>query len=509
MAAIPTQLPSPRFFTELLDEPQLLFAGNHPSTDPKLGLTAAGPADLETPNHPKQIPIGIIGTGATRERAISWVQFCGQEIPGRKDNPRQVPAFPGFNSSSPFQSEFQVVDSPLGIITSTELHNILRQTDYEDGFRAAVGLISGKIQLMVEESPGIKVLFCALPTEIVDYCLAAGRHLRTEGAKSKPDRLFAKLARVEEITGQQNMLSCLFEPEAGSSDFVGRNLRRALKAESMRWQRPLQLAREDSLFSAAGSQHPATKGWNFCTAMYYKAGALPWKLEGLDPDSCFVGVSFYRHVNEESFEMHTSLAQVFTGYGDAFVLRGHKFNWQHDRSPHLNREGARNLMTIVRQKYDEWKKRAPSRIIMHKTSNFYEDELAGFREGLAGISQYDLLSIQQTGVRLFREGAYPPLRRTFFEVNEQSSFIYTNGYLPELGTYPRGYVPEPFELIDHYGDSTPRRLCKEILALTKMNYNNADIADGEPITIKFARKVGEIMSCMSEGEPDRHYRFYM
>ena len=65
MAAIPTQLPSPRFFTELLDEPQLLFAGNHPSTDPKLGLTAAGPADLETPNHPKQIPIGIIGTGAT------------------------------------------------------------------------------------------------------------------------------------------------------------------------------------------------------------------------------------------------------------------------------------------------------------------------------------------------------------------------------------------------------------------------------------------------------------
>jgi hypothetical protein len=94
-------------------------------------------------------------------------------------------------------------------------------------------------------------------------------------------------------------------------------------------------------------------------------------------------------------------------------------------------------------------------------------------------------------------------------VNEQSSFIYTNGYLPELGTYPRGYVPEPFELIDHHGDSTPKRLCKEILALTKMNYNNADIADGEPITVKFARKVGEIMSYMPEGEPDRHYRFYM
>jgi len=503
-------LPSPRFFTELLDEPQLLFAGNHPGTDPKVGLAAAGPADLETPNHPKQIPIGIIGTGATRERAIDWVQLCGREIAGKKDKPRQVPPFPGFNSSSPFKSEFQVADSPLGIITSTELQNILRQTDYEDGFRAAVSLISGKIQLMVEESPAIKVLLCALPTEIVEYCLAAGRQLRSEGMNSKPDRLFAKLARIEESTGQQNMLSSLFEAGAGYTDFVGRNLRRALKAQSMRWQRPLQLAREDSLLSAGRSQHAATKAWNFCTAMYYKAGALPWKLEGLDPDSCFVGVSFYRHINEQSFEMHTSLAQVFTGYGDAFVLRGHKFSWPYDRrSPHLSQEGARNLVLLVRQKYDEWKKRPPSRIIVHKTSKFYEDELAGFKEGLAGISQYDLLSIQQTGVRLFREGAYPPLRRTFFEVNEQASFLYTNGYLPELGTYPRGYVPEPFELIDHHGDSTPRRLSKEILALTKMNYNNADIADGEPITIKFARKVGEIMSYMSEGEPERHYRFYM
>jgi hypothetical protein len=362
---------------------------------------------------------------------------------------------------------------------------------------------------MVEESPGIKVLLCALPAEIVEYCLIAGTRLQTAEVKSKPDRLFAKLARLEEATGQRNMLASLFEPEIRENDFVGRNLRRALKAQSMRFQRPLQLAREDSLFSTTGSQHPATKAWNFCTAMYYKAGGCPWRLEGLDPDSCFVGVSFYRHINEQSFEMHTSLAQVFTGYGDAFVLRGHKFSWHHDRSPHLSQEGARDLMSLVRQKYGEWKKRPPSRIIVHKTSKFYEEELAGFREGLSGISQYDLLSLQQSGVRLFREGAYPPLRRTFFEVNEQSSFIYTNGYLPEIGTYPRGYVPEPFELLDHYGDSTPRRLCREVLALTKMNYNNADIADGEPITIKFARKVGEIMSYMPEGEPDRHYRFYM
>jgi hypothetical protein len=63
---------------------------------------------------------------------------------------------------------------------------------------------------------------------------------------------------------------------------------------------------------------------------------------------------------------------------------------------------------------------------------------------------------------------------------------------------------------DHYGDNTPCKLFKEVMALTKMNYNNADIADGEPITIKFAREVGEILSYIPENEaPHPSYRFYI
>jgi len=246
-------------------------------------------------------------------------------------------------------------------------------------------------------------------------------------------------------------------------------------------------------------------------ALYYKAGgALPWKAEGLNPETCFIGISFYRHLLEESFEMHTSLAQVFTGEGDAFVLRGHKFQWDQKKSPHLDEAGAESLLQLVLSKYNELKGGAPRRIVIHKTSKFWDNELAGFRKGLKAVKEHDLLSIQQTGVRFFRVGAYPPLRGTLCEVNRKSHFLYTMGYMPDLGTYPRGYVPEPWELIDHHGDNTPRKLFKEVMALTKMNYNNADIADGEPITIKFARKVGEILSYIPEKEePHPSYRFYM
>jgi hypothetical protein len=90
------------------------------------------------------------------------------------------------------------------------------------------------------------------------------------------------------------------------------------------------------------------------------------------------------------------------------------------------------------------------------------------------------------------------------------AILYTLGYMPWLGTYPRPYVPEPWEIMEHHGDTPVRRLCKEVLALTKMNWNNADIADNEPITTRFARKVGEILSYIPESEePHPSYRFYM
>ena len=42
-----------------------------------------------------------------------------------------------------------------------------------------------------------------------------------------------------------------------------------------------------------------------------------------------------------------------------------------------------------------------------------------------------------------------------------------------------------------------------------MNFNNVDFADGDPVTTRFAQRIGEILTYVKEGEEDRHYRFYM
>lgn len=53
-------------------------------------------------------------------------------------------------------------------------------------------------------------------------------------------------------------------------------------------------------------------------------------------------------------------------------------------------------------------------------------------------------------------------------------------------------------------------ICKEIMGLTKLNWNTTAFATRYPITLEFSHKVGKILS---ESPEDRilqnHYRFYM
>ena len=71
-------------------------------------------------------------------------------------------------------------------------------------------------------------------------------------------------------------------------------------------------------------------------------------------------------------------------------------------------------------------------------------------------------------------------------------------------------MPEPWVIIERHGDSGPRELATELLALTKMNVNNAAFSDGEPITLAFSRRVGDILKEVgSEMTVRSEYSFYM
>jgi len=59
-------------------------------------------------------------------------------------------------------------------------------------------------------------------------------------------------------------------------------------------------------------------------------------------------------------------------------------------------------------------------------------------------------------------------------------------------------------------DESPRKLAEEILALTKMNWNNTQFDSSLPITIKAARQVGGILKYATDlPKIEASYAYYM
>ena len=268
--------------------------------------------------------------------------------------------------------------------------------------------------------------------------------------------------------------------------------------------RPLQLMRELSLESNAKTQQDdATKAWNFCTALYYKANpaTVPWKLiTNINrPSICFVGIGFYR--SRDRRILNTSLAQIFDELGNGVILRGTPVELsKNDRQPHLTREQAYDLLKTALSEYETALGNSPGRLVMHKSSNYTENELDGFREATeeSRIRSTDFVTILDTDIRLFREGIYPPYRGTHIELDAKTHLLYTRGAVKYYRTYPGMYIPQPIEIRVVESDESPGTICQEILGLTKMNWNNTQFDRKYPITIECARKVGEVLKYLDE-----------
>jgi hypothetical protein len=88
--------------------------------------------------------------------------------------------------------------------------------------------------------------------------------------------------------------------------------------------------------------------------------------------------------------------------------------------------------------------------------------------------------------------AYPPKVGTICTVNGARSFLFTSGFMPELGTYPGPHVPQPFD-IRCLGAEGAVAAAQDVLNLTRMYWNTADIRGKWPVSLSFARRVGGIL----------------
>jgi hypothetical protein len=72
------------------------------------------------------------------------------------------------------------------------------------------------------------------------------------------------------------------------------------------------------------------------------------------------------------------------------------------------------------------------------------------------------------------------------------------------------YVPRPLGITFADTTSSSRALAEELLALTKLNWNNTQFDNINPIIVTAARKVGRILRYVPATEtPQSRYSYYM
>ena len=66
-------------------------------------------------------------------------------------------------------------------------------------------------------------------------------------------------------------------------------------------------------------------------------------------------------------------------------------------------------------------------------------------------------------------------------------------YAPRLGTYDGWETPVPLRIDIQHGEASIEQVARDILGLTKLNYNACKLGESRPVTVGFSDAVGEIL----------------
>jgi hypothetical protein len=478
-----------------IEEPLLQF-GNGKNICPKFGIWEHNPYDIEKLSRPDKITVGIVGKSESIEIVTEWLEsgtsFINPKESKKNAKPNLFPAFMGFNLSSGFRSKIVYDEDYLRKINNSDFDNVLKSNEnFDRRIEEVVQLYLEEIKFLAKnKNPDI--ILCVLPEKLIDLIYSSKAVIPNEN-----DDEIIEETEEQELTIEQEQ-----------------NFRRLLKAKAMQYNVPIQIVRDRIAKPTSEMQDSASIAWNFYTALYYKASGIPWAMVKENTDIvCYAGISFYKSRNRETTQ--TSVAQIFDERGKGVILRGGEVEIKrYDRNPHLSEIQAYELMSKTLKEYKEAIKILPQRLVIHKSSNFNNEEIAGFEAAAQkyNISALDMITINERhSLKIYRRSKiFPPARGTMFSLSESDILLYTRGAVPFFETYPGKYIPSPLLIKICKADESPLTICKEILALSKMNWNNSQFDRKLPITLTCAKEVGTILKYLSEDDTMQlKYSFYM
>ena len=521
---------------ELLPEPLLEFGSEFQCDDPKKGIELGGFYSKNHGSHHSEIHYALMGSKKNMELFTEWISGLGNRIVASE------------KIVKPISNESSIDEGEISDAEQLDLFGTQILTD-EELAQDSVGVVFNK--KLNPDFPGLTKDSC-FETEFVHDELNKSR-IREDEIEAIMKSKASKIEKANQIIdllriGFKNLIEnfstkpdiCIVLLPSNvfkklSSIPYGKthiNFRRKLKAEliAISADIPIQIVLEDTIRETKSSlQDKSMIAWNFSVAQYYKTDAIPWSLTEIDKNSCFIGISFHRLIDPEKSIMRSSVAQAFNREGRGLVFVGKPFEWDKKATkvvaPHLTYDYAKNLVEDIINTYVIQNQGIkPNRVVVHKTTDFWNStmnadycEVEGLKDGIIEVLgsgvDIDLVTIKNSQIKLMREnGKYPVIRGTYAELEDHEAVLYTTGYIPYYETFPGMHMPQPKLVSLYEGETSIKNVCREIMALTKMNFNNCNYYDSLPITLRFAQKVGEIIQYFPENEdfkPPNRYYFYM
>lgn len=476
-------------------EPRLKFGYGQDVEDPRDGLTLFGPYDR---GKLTDFSVGIIGTPEGRRRMKNWLKKINGPI-----------YYPTVDIAKPFFPGYEAtfgVTFPFEGIVELDIHELsLNQLlKYSDAHQRVSNVVDMYVDELVryrkEEESKVDLWFVVIPDDVYQYCRPMSK-IPKEGSikvgiSDKYSRHNPGLFDDEETIKMKEAY------------YYENHFHNQLKLKLLKHGILTQIIRESTVaykeFTKANglpkrdlANFETAIAWNVATAIYYKIGGLPWKLADVRDGVCYIGLVFKNDETQVDRRIACCAAQMFLDSGDGLVFKGAVGPWYNpdNKEYHLTYESAKELIAMAVDGFQRKNGIKPKEIFIHGKTNFSDEEWEGFSAGVGtDIKLVGVRITQEKEFKLFRDGDFPVMRNSAYIKGRHVAYLWTKGFIPRLQSVLGLETPNPLCVRVTRGEANITSVCKDILALTKLNYNTCIFCDGTPVTLKFADAIGEILT---------------
>ena len=269
--------------------------------------------------------------------------------------------------------------------------------------------------------------------------------------------------------------------------------------------------------------------WWLSLALYAKAMRTPWILDSTDTGTAFVGLGFSldrkaepgRHVVLGCSHLYNAQGQGLqyrlSKIEDPVIVRG---------NPFMSHDDARRVGETIQQLFWESRTSLPQRVVVHKLTPFRKAEREGLQEGLNGVNEVDMVEINvepalryvasvPMGGGRFDDDNYPVRRGTLVQLDDYSALLWIHGVTDTVKPGRKYYkgkrrIPAPIVLRRHAGRADLSMIASEILGLSKMDWNSADMYSKLPATVYSSQQIAQIGNLLQRFGPMSYdYRLFI